>query len=196
MALASATTKSLRQRGSVKQGKIKGVAVAVITATLLLSGVDTSSAKPMRPAAIKQFTFVRAASYNDKNDMRPYLLVLTPDKLDMKGRCNPKNPYNPGLKVWKNLPTKTVSVSCSGRKVVAPSAKYLGMYRTIANRIGTKVARMAGVSKDEHGDTTLLWVNNRKAVLKFSAPETGQVSRPVKSIVFLNHGRPKVRRYE
>lgn len=181
----------------MKLDKIRGVAVAVATASVLAGTADSVSAQPMKPTAIKQFAFVRAAGYNDKNDMRPTRLLLTRNKLLMKGRCNPRNPRNPFFKVWENYPGRTVSVSCAGRRVSGRQPEPIfGIYEKTIPKIGNKVAATANVSNNEHGTTTLLWVNNRKAVLKFAEPETGSVVSPVKSIVFLNQGRPKVRRYE
>ena len=149
---------------------------------------QASSNKYMKPREIKQFLFKRVASYNDKNDMRPTRLILTRDKLDMLGKCNPNNKYNPYFRVWKNLPDKSVSVSCGGRKVVGnynPASS--NAYYIPTTKYGDILARKAKVSDNQHGNATSIVATSLYTKIKYD--NTGG---PVDSIVYRNHGKPAI----
>jgi hypothetical protein len=162
-----------------------GVAVATNRS---VAGASASN-KYMKPRAIKQFLFRRAATYNDKNDMRPTSLILTQDKLEMKGRCNPKNPYNPLFKFWKNAPEGTVNIACGEtRKYVRPfKPPIYDAYIKVVDNLGGKLARHAGVADSQRGKPTSIVATNRFTKLKFD-----NSGGPVRSILFRGRGKPLI----
>jgi hypothetical protein len=153
------------------------------------SAQSSRAGQTMKPKAIKQFLFRRAASYNDNNDMRPTRLILTQDKLDMKGRCNPKNPYNPLFKIWKNAPKGTLNIACGEtKKFFSPfNPPIYDGYIKVVDNLGGKLARIAGVADIRRGKPTSIVATNRFTKLKFD--NTGG---PVRAILFRTKGKPRI----
>jgi hypothetical protein len=165
----------------VDGGLYKAEAVDSVEGDETINGVRTSKIR-----AIKQFLFRRSAAYNDRNDMRPTRLVLTQDKLDMNGTCNPNNPYNPLFKKWVNRPDGTFSATCTGNKYAQRYNPPLdNIYIKVVDNLGGKLARHAGVADGQRGKPTSIVATNRYTKLKFD-----NSGGPVDSILFRNQGKP------
>jgi hypothetical protein len=167
------------------EGQSNGV---VDPKTRSVAGVSAGK-RYMKPSAIKQFLFRRAATYNDKNDMRPKKLILTQDKLDMVGRCNPNKPYNPMLRIWKDTPEGSINQACSSSRIFVSKYNppiYDGYIKVVDN-LGGKLARHAGVSDSQRGKPTSIVATNRFTKLKFD-----NSGGPVDAILFRNQGKPVI----
>jgi hypothetical protein len=105
----------------------------------------------------------------------------------MKGRCNPKNPYNPLFKFWKNAPHGTVGIACGETKKYVTINKppiYDGYIKVVDN-LGGKLARHAGVADSQRGKPTSIVATNRFTKLKFD-----NSGGPVDAILFRTQGKP------
>jgi len=146
----------------------------------------------MKPVGIKQYTFRHAATYNDRNDQRPVKILLTPNVMNIKGKCS-KDKYDPMLRNWKDSVRTTRVEACNGRKRTNHHPPYPALHNASLQRVANVIAASAGVEVQAHGDATKLVVTNSKAHISFE-PLDG-VPHSVKAIIFGRRGLRTVRRF-
>lgn len=170
-------------------------------AALSSTEAQESAKRGMKPeAVIKSINRIVGLSHGNGGPLfkRKYGMdirsaTITATTSSFKGKCNPKNKYDPGTKRAKIKNGKESVVYCFGVKSKS-NLPILTEYSPGMNRLGTKVATSAGLSAETHGSTSRISATRNKATVKFTQDNAGATDKQLRSLI-LRKGKPPVKRW-